>query len=542
MKNNFFTIFCVLFLTLAARDSCCPAAAGGQAEEKPAFGDRIIFGSIGEASNLIPYITTDSASHEVSDLLFVAPLRYNGDLRAEPWAAEHFSMEDQGRLLRFRLRKGILWEDGQELTAEDVAFTYRIVIDPATASPYADDFLRIRELRVTGRYSFEVRYENFFSRAIASWMNPILPRHILEGQNIRDTPFARRPVGAGPYRFKRWEPGSRIILSASPTYFLGRPHIAEVVYRIIPDTASMFMETRAGRLDVMDLNPMQYLRETNGPLWRRNFAKYRYLASVYVFLGYNMAHPFFRDARVRKAISLAINREDIVKGVLLGQGMSAFGPFKPGSWAYHPTLEPVRQDVAAARVLLAQAGFGDKDGDGVLERDGKPFSFTILTNQGNEQRILTAEVIQHELAAVGIDVRIRTVEWAAFIREFVHKGRYDAIILGWTIPQDPDIYSIWHSSGARDNGLNITRYINEEVDELLEKARATPDQNARAALYHRFQEILAEEQPYCFLFVPYALPVIQRRFTGIQPALAGIMYNFESWWVPREKQRHTVVP
>lgn len=535
-------MFGMLFLVLAARGACDLASAGGKPRETPVFGDRIIFGSIGEASNLIPYITADSASHEVADLLFVAPLRYNGDLQVEPWAAEHFSMEDEGRLLRFTLRKGILWEDGQELTAEDVAFTYRIVIDPATASPYADDFLRIRELRVTGRYSFEVLYETFFSRAIASWMNPILPRHILEGQNIRNTSFARQPIGAGPYRLKRWEPGSRIILAASPTYFLGRPHIAEVVYRIIPDTASMFMETRAGRLDVMDLNPMQYLRETSGPLWRENFVKYRYLASVYIFLGYNMTHPFFRDVRVRKAISLAINREDIVRGVLLGQGMPAFGPFKPGSWAYHPTLAPVRQDVAAARALLAQAGFRDEDGDGVLERDGKPFSFTILTNQGNEQRILTAEVIQHELAGVGIDVRIRTVEWAAFIREFVHKGRYDAIILGWTIPQDPDIYSIWHSSGARDGGLNITRYINREVDTLLEKARATPNQDARAALYHRFQEVLAEEQPYCFLFVPYALPVIQRRFTGIKPALAGIMYNFESWWVPPAKQRYTVVP
>ncbi|MDR2820452.1 MAG: ABC transporter substrate-binding protein, partial [Desulfovibrio sp.] len=141
MKNNFFTIFCMLFLSVAVRGYCDHAAAGEKPEEAPVFGDRIIFGSIGEASNLIPYITTDSASHEVADLLFVAPLRYNGDLRMEPWAAEHFSMEEDGRLLRFTLRKGILWEDGQELTAEDVAFTYRIVIDPATASPYADDFL-----------------------------------------------------------------------------------------------------------------------------------------------------------------------------------------------------------------------------------------------------------------------------------------------------------------------------------------------------------------------------------------------------------------
>lgn len=196
--------------------------------ESPAYGDRILFGSIGEASNLIPYLTSDSASHEVADMLYVAPLRYNKDLQPEPWAAESWSMEEGGRLMRFTLRKGILWEDGQELTAEDVAFTYKLVIDPATGSPYAEDFLRIKELRVLDRYTFEARYEQFFARAVSSWMSPILPKHILEGQNIRETPFARKPVGAGPYRLKSWEPGSRITLTASPTYFDGKPHISEI--------------------------------------------------------------------------------------------------------------------------------------------------------------------------------------------------------------------------------------------------------------------------------------------------------------------------
>ena len=184
-------------------------------------------------------------------------------------------------------------------------------------------------------------------------MNPILPRHILEGQNIRATPFARKPVGAGPYRLRRWEPGVRIVLEASPTYFLGRPHISEVVFRIIPDTATMFMETRAGRLDVMELSPQQYLRQTSGKKWAESFHKYRYLASVYNFLGFNLEHPFFKDRRVRQAISCAINRGDIVKGVLLGLGEPAFGPYKPGTWAYHPGLRPVSFNPDRARKLLA---------------------------------------------------------------------------------------------------------------------------------------------------------------------------------------------
>ncbi|MBO4301568.1 MAG: peptide-binding protein [Desulfovibrio sp.] len=508
----------------------------------PEDGGSITLGMLGEASNLIPYLSSDAASHEVAELIYVAPLRYDGDLQPQPWAASSWSMDDEGKVLRFTLRKGILWEDGQELTAEDVAFTCRIVADPATGSPYAEDFQRVKELRVIDRYTFEARYDRYFARAVSTWMNPILPKHLLDGQDIRHSHLARKPVGAGPYRLTKWEAGSRIVLDASPTYFAGRPHIDRVIYRIIPDSATMFMEMRSGRLDIMDLTPLQYLRQTAGEEWSRCCSKYRYLASVYVYLGFNLEHPFFQDVRVRQAISFAISREDIIRGVLLGQGVPAFGPFKPGTWASHPSLQAVRQDIPRARSLLAEAGFVDSDGDGVLDRQGQPLAFTILTNQGNEQRILTATVMQSQLRAVGIDVRIRTVEWAAFIREFVNKGRFDAVLLGWTIPQDPDLYSVWHSSQTFEGGLNFTHYRNSEVDDLLTRAQSTPDRQTRVACYRRIQEILDAEQPYCFLFVPWALPVVQRRIRGIEPALAGIMYNFEDWWIPQAYQRAGIAP
>ncbi len=505
-------------------------------------GGRFVTGSIGEASNLIPYLATDSASHEVAGQLYVSLLRYDKNLRVEPFAAEWYSVEEEGTLLRFRLRQGILWEDGTELTADDVEFTWKIVTDPKTASPYAEDFMAVKEFTKTGKYSFEVRYEKYFARALSSWMSAILPKHILEGQDLRNTPFARKPLGAGPYRLHAWVPGTSITLKASPTYFDGEPYIQEVVYRIIPDISTMFLETRAGKLDMMGLTPQQYLRQTTGPAWDEKYRKYRYLSSSYVFMGFNMLHPFFKDVRVRRAISHAIDREGIVKGVLMGQGITSFGPYKPGTWAYHEKLQPVQQDIITSKNLLAEAGFTDTNNDGILEKDGKDFAFTLLTNQGNEQRILTAIVIQSQLKAIGIKVEIRTVEWAAFIKEFVDKAQFDAVILAWTMGQDPDIYEVWHSSKAKSGGLNFTRFVNAEVDSLLEAARATPDMQKRAALYARLQEVFHEQQPYCFLFVPYALPIVQSRFHGIEAALAGIMYNFEKWWVPKNEQHTQFIP
>ncbi len=539
-KKIFFVLLLgsIFFLcTLSQGQAQETTALQGAVLEKPIKGGRYVTGSIGEPSNLIPYISTDSASHEVAGMLYVGLLRYDKNLRVETYAAEEYSVEEEGTLLRFRLRQGILWEDGVELTADDVEFTWKAVTDPKTASPYAEDFMQVKEFRKTGKYTFEVRYERYFSGAIASWMGAILPKHILEGQDLRNTPFSRKPIGAGPYRLGPWVSGSSLMLKASPTYFAGEPYIQEIVYRIIPDASTMFLETRAGKLDMMGLSPQQYLRQTQGSFWEENYRKYKYLSSSYVFMGFNMLHPFFQDIQVRKAIGHAIDREGIVKGVLMGEGVAAFGPYKPGSWAYHPTLQPPTYDVALAKELLAKAGFADANGDGIVEKDGKDFAFTLLTNQGNDQRILTATVIQSQLKDVGIQVEIRTVEWAAFIKEFINKGQFDAVILGWTLTPDPDIYDVWHSSKAKAGGLNFTRYTNKEVDSLLEQARLTPDIEKRKKMYVRVQEIFADEQPYSFLFVPYALPIVQARFQGIKPELAGITYNFEKWWVPKQLQR-----
>ena len=533
--------FCAIFFVLAAFSPATPPAQDVRADlepSRPVRGDRIVFGVIGEASNLISCLATDSASREVSSQLFVSPLRYDKDLQLEPYAASAYEVLEEGKLLRFTLRPGILWEDGVELTADDVEFTYRITIDPATASPYAEDFMAIRSFAKTGRYSFEVRYASYYARALASWTADILPRHILEGQNLRTSSFARRPTGAGPFRLSGWEAGSKITLSASPSYFQGRPYLDEAVYRVIPDLATMFLEAKAGKVDMMGLTPQQYLRQTGGPVWDREWRKYRYLSSSYTYLGFNLKHPFFADVRVRKAISHAIDRQSIIKGALLGQGIAAFGPYKPGTWAYHPGLSPYPYDPERARQLLAEAGFRAGKDTGVLEKDGHEFRFTILTNQGNDQRIKAATIIQSQLRAVGILARIRTVEWAAFIKEFVNKGRFDAVILAWTIPLEPDEYAVWHSDNARPGGLNFVGYRNAEVDDLLTRARGIPDQEERKALYARFQEILQEEQPYSFLFVPYALPMVQARFRGVEAALAGIMHNFPEWWAPVAEQRY----
>ncbi|WP_051676978.1 peptide-binding protein [Maridesulfovibrio frigidus] len=506
-------------------------------ESTPVAGGRLTEPLLAEPINLISALSSDSASHTVADKIFVSPLKYNKDIELVPEAAESFEILNDGKLFKFKLREDIRWTDGKPLTAEDVEFTYKMMINPETPTAYASDFLNVKEFKVTGKYSFEVTYDKVFARSLVTWAFDILPKHLLENENLRETKYSRAPIGAGPYKLKEWISGQRLILEANEDYFEGRPYIDEIVFRIIPDTSTQFMELKTGNLDGMGLTPQQYLFQTKGSSWEKDFQKFKFLSFGYTWLGYNLEKPLFKDVRVRRAISYAINKEEIVKGVLLGLGSPAIGPYKPDTWVYNDKLVPYGYQPEKAVELLKQAGWSDTDGDGIIDRDGIPFTFTILTNQGNTLRIKTATIIQNRLKDIGIDVQIRTVEWAAFIKEFVDKGKFDAIILGWSITQDPDNYNVWHSSKAVPGGLNIVKFKNSELDELLEKGRTTLVQADRKVIYDRIQEILHEEQPYCFLYVQMSLPIYQSRIKGLKIAPAGLGYNADRWWIPTASQK-----
>lgn len=513
------------------------SASNASVASEPVNGGRIVEPMLGEPLNLVSALSSDSGSHQIASRIFVSPLKYDKDIKIVPYAAEKYEVLNDGKLIKFKMRKDIRWFDGKPLTAEDVYFTYKLMIDPKTPTAYAGDFLAVKKFTLTGKYSFEVEYDKPFARSLVTWCSDILPKHILEGVDLTKTDFGRHPVGAGPYKLKEWVPGRTLTLVANDDYFEGRPYVDELVFRIIPDTTTQFLELKSGNLDGMGLDAQQYSFQTKGKQWDDNYNKFKYVSFGYTFLGYNMKKELFKDVRVRRAMTYAINKEEIVKGVLYGLGVPAIGPYKPGTWVYNSKLKPYGYDPEKAKQLLAEAGWKDHASDGVLDRDGRKFHFTILTNQGNTQRIKTATIIQNRLKNIGIKVDIRTVEWASFVKEFIDKGNFDAIILGWNILQDPDLYDVWHSSNAVPGKLNLTYFKNAELDKLLVEGRQTFDQQKRKKIYDRVQEILYEEQPYCFLFIPMSMPIYNKRIQGVKVAPAGVGYNYEKWWIPKKLQK-----
>jgi len=509
--------------------------------DAPAYGDTLVDSSIGDASVLNPILLTDSASSDIAGLIFNGLVKYDKDIKLIGDLTERWDVSKDGLTITFYLRKGVKWQDGVEFTADDVEFTYKKLIDPNTKSPYKSNYEIIKDFKVLDKYTVEVKYSEPFAPALESWGIGILPKHLLSNVDINTAKFNKNPIGTGPYRFKEWKTAEKISLEYYDNYFEGRPYIDRYLYRIIPDQSVQFMELKSGGIDMMGLTPDLYKIQTETEEFKKRINKYRYPAFSYTYLGFNLLSPLFSDKRVRQAIAHAINKKDIIDGVLLGLGRECTGPFPPESWAYNPNVKGIPYDVEMAKEKLKSAGWFDSDNDGILDKDGRKFEFMLMTNQGNKPRELVAQIIQQQLQKIGIKVNIRIIAWSAFINEYIDKKKFDAVVLGWSLGRDPDCYDIWHSSKTKEKEYNFVSYKNPEVDRLLIEGRRTFDIETRKRIYYRIHEILADDVPYVFLYVPDALVAVDNRVCGIKVAPLGISYNFIKWYVPKHRQKYVNV-
>jgi peptide/nickel transport system substrate-binding protein len=519
-------------------------AGAGQGAGKPAFGDTYIEALQGNISGLIPNVLTDGPSFEVASLLYNGLVKYDKDLILRPELAESWQYSRDCLDLTFKLRRDVRWHDGQPFTADDVVFTYETMVNPKTPTAYGGDFKTVEEVKAVDPYTVHVRYKQPNAKALQSWGIWMLPKHLLEAAaregKLREAPQNRtNPVGTGPYLFKEWKSGEKVVLVANPNYFEGRPFISRVVYRIIPSSATTFLELKAKGVDGAKLTALQFKRQTEYPAFRKAYTKYQYAANVYVYLGMNLRDQRFADRRVRQAFAYAINKHEIIDGVRLGLAREATGPYKPGTWQYNANVHQYPFDPAKARALLASAGWTTTDHEGFLVKNGQRFKFDLLLAQGSDEGRKVAEIIQSSFKDIGVQVEIRVIEWAALLKEYIKKRNFEAVILAWGVTPDPDQYDIWHSSKTSPDELNRIGYANAEVDDLLEKGRGTCVEADRKKYYDRLQEVLAEDQPIVFLYFRDGLPVVSSRIRGIVPAPIGINYNFNEWYVPLNLHRYT---
>ncbi len=523
MSGNYAKLFFLIFLFIL---SCQKVP-----EIKEPFS--ITGASSADAKRLLPLFASDSASADISGKIFNGLTKYDKNLNIVGDLAENWKISQDGKEIIFFLKKGVKWHDGEELTAEDVIFTYKAVTDKRNPTPYSSNYGPVKEVKALGRYTVKVVYEKPFAPALESWGMGILPRHLLEGKEIFNSSLNRNPIGTGPFKFKEWITGQRLILERNQFYFEGAPFFEKFITRIIPDPSTMFLELKFGGIDFMGLSPAQYKYYGQKSDFKRYFNVYRYPSFGYTYLGYNLRDPLFSEKKVRQAIAHAVNKKEIIEGVLLGYGSPINGPFPPSSWAFNPQVKDFEFDPEKAKKILSEVGWV-RGSDGVLVKKGRKFSFTLLLNQGNESRLKTAQILKEQLKRVGIEVNIRVLEWQSFL-ELVNKRQFQAVLLGWSLSRDPDLYDIFHSSKTLPGEFNFVSYRNPEVDRLIEKARETLNREERKKLYWKIHSLIAEDQPYCFLYVPDVIIAVNKRIKGIEPAVIGIWHNYIHWYVPKNR-------
>ncbi|MFZ9920057.1 MAG: peptide-binding protein [Terrimicrobiaceae bacterium] len=406
----------------------------------------------------------------------------------------------------FTLRDDVRWHDGAPFTSRDAAFTYAAIMDDATASPRKPDFDLILRVETPDERTFRVVYRKPYSPALESWMISLLPAHLLEGkpQEWWVKHFNRTPIGTGAFKFAEWRTNEFLRVERNPDYFdAPGPWLDGIVYRFMPDQLTLRLAFETHQVDFWGAEPWTVTAFVGDP----RFDVFTSPTSSYTYIGWNLKRPLFQDPLVRRALAHAVDVPSMVRYILYGHGLQSTGIFTPQMWFFDPSITPLAHDLEKARELLAEAGW--KPGpDGILQKDGERFSFTLITNNGNEVRRDIATLAQDGLKKLGIEVKVELYEWAVFLKNHINKGDYDAMVLGWSLGNSYDQFQIWHSSQANPEQLNVVGYKNPKADRLLEDIRQEYNREKIIAMAGELQRTIYDDQPYLFLYVPEGTSVM----------------------------------
>jgi len=470
-------------------------------------------------SRINPILATDAASSEIANYIFNGLVKYDKDGRNIIGdLAKNFYFEDNVTLI-FELREGVKWQDGVAFSAQDVLFTYELINSPQVVSPYTSNFRMVKSVEVLDKLRLKVVYKEPYFQALELWMSGILPYHLLKDEtNMMSSSFNTKPVGTGPYRLSKLEFSKNIELSAYDDYFEHPPKIGKVIYHVIPDGNTRFLMLKTGKVDLGVLEAMQVERQVEKSFFD-NYNKIEEIAHAYTYLGFNLKRDKFRDPRVREALSLAVDREELVDILFMGHGQVCTGPFLPGGPAFNAEIKAPKPNLERASALLKEAGYNENN----------PLVFEIATSNSSSIRPYAAEILQHQLAKIGVEVSLRVMEWQAFLNTVVFPGDFDTVLLGWSLSLSPDPYLLWHSDSDKPGAFNFIGYHNNDVDALIERMQGTIDRDRLAKIQQSIFAEVVEDNPYLFLFIPNAITVVNKKIKHIEPALNGIWHNYIEW-------------
>jgi peptide/nickel transport system substrate-binding protein len=512
-----------------------PASAG----DVPQRGGTVVVGLPSDIKGVNELcVPTGGLNDEVLFRVFLHLLKEYPDFEQHPptlapQLARSYEWSPDHKTLTFHLREDVVWSDGVPVTAEDVRFTWQAEIDKDVAWDASYMKTAITDVEVVDPHTARFHFSHAYSKQLLDVNEGvILPKHawgqlpFAQWRTHADW-FRQHIVSDGPFRLQSWTPQQELVLVRNQSYYdHSRPYLERVVLRIVPDAGSLSAQFFSGAVDfIPQVSPGDAERIKKDPRLELISFWYR----LVVALAWNNQRPPFNDPEVRRALTLAIDRKTIAETLFGPYARVATSPYVGQVWAHDKSITPLPYDPAEARRILAARGFRDSDGDGVLDKNGKPFAFDLVSNAGNRQRNDAAVMIQNQLQKIGVRAQPRVLEFNSMVSQ-LNAGNYDATIAGMGMDTSLDLTGNFATKSIEE-GSNYARYSNPEIDRLIVQAMARPNiVDSRADLL-RIQEILHRDQPYSLLWESQRLNGINRRVRGAKPNVLFSLFNLEDWWV-----------
>ena len=521
------------------------------ADLRPVQGDWVVLRIDSDPDILNPLITQTTNGQMISTPWIVEGMLHlnNYTLKLEPALAESWEISPDKLTYTFHLRHGVRWHDGVPFTADDVKFSYDKLMDPKSdTAPMRSYFTTIKSCEVIDPYTVRFTATQPYFKTLevlgSGGYLAILPKHVYEkgDPDFNRNNANRAPIGTGPYKFVRWDTGSQIVLERNDDYWGGNTaaYPKRLVFQVLQEAYVAAQLVKKGEIDAFDeVSPTLWKYDMQSSPSMAHLKKIVYPFPSYYYLGFNLRDPLFADVRVRHAIDLLMPRDKIIDQFYFHEyaiKTSGFDP--PSSPTYNKAILPTPYDPAQALQLLTEAGWKNDHGDGILYKDGQPFSFTLLYPAGSAGAEKEAELDQEALRSVGIDMKLTRLEFAQMI-DTVNDWKFQAMLGAWSLDTNGDPWQLWNSADADvKKSSNFLGYKSAKADALMNAAKLEYDDDKRAAIYQQLHQVIHDDYPCCFLIVPLHIMLVSDRYQNVQTFVPRPCFDISQWWVPRDLQKY----
>lgn len=532
----------VALAACAPQERPAERTAESPSEQLPVEGGRVVRRLEGDPATLNFVLHSTLPEKLVLSYLHDALVEFNQKLEIIPGLAASWEISPDHKTYTFRLDPRANFSDGRPVTAADVVFTLQKIVDPKSQSvQLAGMFegLDVQATRELDEKTVQVVFAEARPSQLLAFNIPILPKHVYAKGDFRRA-HNDRVVGTGPYTLTRRVRGKEILLERRENYWRDQPWITSVLFRVIEDRSQAWNALKTGEIDETSATSDQWLADRENEAFREKVEIYRFYELAYNFIPWNNRDPVLADARVRRALTMCLDRRLIIEKLYYGTARMISGPFTPNHWAYNPAVPAIEFDPAAARNLLREAGWVDSDGDGIVEKGGTPLEIEMLVGAGDTSSANVLQIFQNDLQTAGVRLNVSRLDAATMFGR-VLAGEFQGAMLAWSLDLDPDLFSLFHSSQFPPSGQNFVFYSNPEVDRLIEEGRTEFDQARRTEIYRELHRILAEDQPYTWSIQVSTKWGVNRRIRNVQQAegfgLFGWYPGPMQWWIGADSRR-----